>query len=292
MAMNVTPLTADFCARITGIDITRPLDEAEFVGLRAAFDRWSVLILPEQPLDDASQIAFSEYFGPLEPTRSVNPAAGTPFARQSNLDIATGAVIPPDDRRMAYQKANMLWHADSTFKAIPSLCSVLSARQVPPVGGATDFASTRAAYEELDDALRARLDQAVVEHDFSYSRALSGFEFTSDEAAQFPPVRHRLVRVNANTGRKSVLIGAHAKLIVGWDGDESRAMLDDLLARAKRHGYSHEWRQGDVVIWDNQAALHRATPYDSIRHRRLMQRTTISSRNEPTASSRDEPTAQ
>jgi len=280
MAMTVTPLTPDFCARITGINITLPLNDAEFAGFRAAFDRWSVLVLPGQPLDDASQIAFSENFGPLEPTRPVNPAAGTPFARQSNLDIKTGAVIPADDRRMAYQKANMLWHSDSTFKAVPSLCSVLSARQVPAVGGATKFASTRAAYAELDEAVRLRLDTAVVEHDFSYSRGLAGFEFTADETAQFPPVRHRLVRVNANNGRKSVLIGAHAKSIVGWKAEESRAMLDDLLVRAARHSYSHDWRQGDVVIWDNQAAVHRATPYDSVRHRRLMQRTTISSRNE------------
>jgi alpha-ketoglutarate-dependent 2,4-dichlorophenoxyacetate dioxygenase len=193
------------------------------------------------------------------------------------------ATIPPDDRRMFYQKANMLWHADSSFKAIPSLCSVLSAREVPPAGGATEFASTRAAFEELDAGLQARLEGAVVEYDFSYSRGLAGFEFTPSEAAEFPAVRHRLVRVNANTGRKSVLIGAHAKYIVGWPEDESRAMLDDLLSRAKRHAHRHDWRQGDVIIWDNQAAVHRATPFDAIRHRRLMQRTTISSRDEAAA---------
>lgn len=283
MALTVTPLTADFCAEITGVDIAQPLDDAHFAEIRAAFDRWSVLILPGQPLDDAQQIAFSEKFGPLEPTRSANPAAGTVFARQSNLDIETGATIPPDDRRMFYQKANMLWHADSSFKAIPSLCSVLSAREVPPAGGATEFASTRAAFEELDAGLQARLEGAVVEYDFSYSRGLAGFEFTPSEAAEFPAVRHRLVRVNANTGRKSVLIGAHAKYIVGWPEDESRAMLDDLLSRAKRHAHRHDWRQGDVIIWDNQAAVHRATPFDAIRHRRLMQRTTISSRDEAAA---------
>ncbi len=280
MPLTITPLTPDFCAEISGIDITRPLDDTQFAEIRAAFDAWSILILRDQPIDDDQQIAFSEYFGPLEPTRSVNPAAGTPFARQSNLDIKTGEMIPRDDRRMFYQKANMLWHADSTFKPIPSLCSVLSARLVPPEGGATDFASTRAAYEGLDDAVQARLKDAIVEHDFSYSRGLVGFAFTEKEYAGFPPVRHRLVRVNANTGRKSVLIGAHAKCIVDWPEDESRAMLDDLLRRAEQHGYSHDWRQGDVIIWDNQAAVHRATPFDSTRHRRFMQRTTISSRNE------------
>ncbi len=280
MTLTVTPLTPDFCAEITGIDIARPLDDVQFAQIRAAFDRWSVLILPGQPLDDAQQIAFSEKIGPLEPTRSVNPAKGTMFARQSNLDIETGETIPAGDRRMFYQKANYLWHADSSFKPIPSLCSVLSAREVPPVGGATQFASTRAAYEELDEAVQARLADAIVEHDFSYSRGLVGYEFTGEESSGFPAVRHRLVRVNANTGRKSVLIGAHAKCIFGWPEDESRAMLDDLLARAEQHAHSHNWRQGDVIIWDNQAAVHRATAYDSAKHRRLMQRTTISSRNE------------
>jgi len=283
MPLTITPLTPDFCAEVSGLDIAQPLDDAVFAELRAAFDRWSVLILRGQPLDDAAQIAFSEKFGPLEPTRSANPAVGTPFARQSNLDIATGETIPPDDRRMFYQKANYLWHADSSFKPIPSLCSVLSAREVPPEGGATEFASTRAAYEDLDEAVQARLDGAVVEHDFTYSRALVGFAFTPEESAEFPAVRHRLVRVNANTGRKSVLIGAHAKCIVGWPEDESRAMLNDLMARAERHRHSHAWRRDDVIIWDNQAAVHRATPYDAVRHRRLMQRTTISSRNEATA---------
>ena len=122
--------------------------------------------------------------------------------------------------------------------------------------------------------------QLVVEHDFAHSRGLVGFTFTPEERALMTPVHHRLVRRNKTNGLKSLMIGAHAKCVVDWPEDESRAMLDDLISRAERHGHSHDWRQGDVIIWDNQAALHRATPYDSTRFRRLMQRTTISSRNE------------
>ena len=279
MPLTVTPLTSVFCAEVTGVDITRPIDDTVFAEIRAAFDAHSVLIFPGQPMDDDQQVAFSERFGPLERTVAVNPAAGTPFARQSNLDIRTGEKIPADDRRMFYQKANMLWHADSTFKAIPSLCSVLSAREVPPEGGATEFASTRAAYETLSEDERNALEGLIVEHDFIHSRSLIGFTFSPEEVESYPPVRHTFVRTNAGNGRKSVLIGAHAKAIVGWPEDESRALLDDLLARATRseNCYRHEWRTGDVVVWDNQAAVHRATPYDAARHRRLMQRTTISS---------------
>src|SRR5881628_402282 len=149
MSIRVTPLTAVFAARVEGVDITRPVDDALWKATRAAFEEHSVLVFHDAPLDDAAQIAFSRRFGALEITKSINPAAGTPFARQSNLDIKTGEVIPPDDRRMIYQLANMLWHSDSSFKEVPSLCSLLSARIVPPEGGATEFASGRAAYPSL-----------------------------------------------------------------------------------------------------------------------------------------------
>jgi alpha-ketoglutarate-dependent 2,4-dichlorophenoxyacetate dioxygenase len=143
MTIKVTRLTPAFTARIDGADVTRPVDDSTWADIRAAFDEHSVLLFRGQALDDETQIAFSRRFGPLEVTRSMNPAAGTPFARQSNLDIKTGDVFPPDDRRMVYQLANRLWHSDSSFKPVPSLCSLLSARIVPPEGGATEFASTR-----------------------------------------------------------------------------------------------------------------------------------------------------
>jgi alpha-ketoglutarate-dependent 2,4-dichlorophenoxyacetate dioxygenase len=172
----------------------------------------------------------------------------------------------------------MLWHSDSSFKKIPSRCSVLTAREIPAEGGATEFASTRAAYESLDDARRREIADLFVEHDLVYSRRIVGFAFTPEEAATMPAFRHRLVQDCAMTGRKAVLIGAHAKEIVGWPWARSRALLDDLLERATRpeNTYRHNWRTGDVVVWDNRAAVHRATPYDGARYRRLMQRTTIS----------------
>ena len=142
----VTRLTPVFAAQIDGADITRALDERTWGEIRAAFEEHSVLVFRGQALDDESQIAFSRRFGNLEVTRSMNPAAGTPFARQSNLDIKTGQLIPQGDRRMVYQLANMLWHSDSSFKTVPALCSLLSARIIPPEGGATEFGGMRAGY--------------------------------------------------------------------------------------------------------------------------------------------------
>lgn len=279
MTITVTRLTPDFAARIDGADITRPVDDATWAEIRAAFDEHSVLLFRGQALDDEKQIAFSQRFGSLEVTRSMNPAAGTPFARQSNLDIRTGDVIPPDDRRMVYQLANMLWHSDSSFKPVPSLCSLLSARIVPPEGGATEFASTRCAYPALPEELKGRVKDAVAVHDFSWSRdqIRPGF-FTEKERAEYPPVRHPLVRRNPVNGREALFLGAHASHIVGMPVEDGRSLLKQLLEHVTqpRFCYRHEWEVGDLIIWDNRCVLHRATPFDTTRYKRLMQRTTVS----------------
>jgi alpha-ketoglutarate-dependent 2,4-dichlorophenoxyacetate dioxygenase len=279
MTIAVARLTPCFAARIDGVDITRWLAGETWAAIRAAFEEHSVLVFRGQPLDDESQIAFSLRFGALEITRSMNPAAGTPFARQSNLDIKTGEVIPPDDRRMVYQLANMFWHTDSSFKAVPSLCSLLSGRIVPPEGGATEFASARAAYPSLPEALKRQVETAVVVHDFSWSRdqVRPGF-FTAEERAVYPPVRHPLVRTNPANGRRSLFLGAHASHVEGLPLGEGRALLKTLLDHVTRAEfcYRHEWQEGDLVVWDNRCVLHRATPYDTTRHKRLMQRTTVS----------------
>lgn len=279
VTVTVTPLAPALGARIDGVDVRRPVPEAAWTAIREAFEAHSVLLFRGAGLDDDTQVAFSRSWGPLEVTRSMNPAAGTPFARQSNLDIKTGAVIAAEDRRMVYQLANMLWHSDSSFKAVPSLCSLLSARIVPPEGGATEFASARAAYPSLPEALRRRAEDAVVVHDFAWSRdqIRPGF-FTAEERAVYPPVRHPLVRVNPVNGCRALFLGAHASHVEGLPVEEGRALLRALLAHVTRPEfcYRHEWQEGDLVVWDNRCVLHRATPYDTARHRRLMQRTTVS----------------
>ena len=279
MGITATRLTPHFAARIDGADIARPLVDGDWRAIRAALDEHSVLVFRGQPLDDEAQIAFSRRFGSLEVTRSMNPAAGTPFARQSNLDIKTGEVIPSGDRRMVYQLANMLWHSDSSFKPVPSLCSLLSARVIPPEGGATEFASARSAYPSLPEATRREVEPAVVVHDFAWSRdqVRPGF-FTDTERAEYPPVQHALVRRNPVNGMKNLFLGAHASHVVGRPIEEGGAFLKTLLEHVTQPEfcYRHEWAEGDLVIWDNRCVLHRATPYDTARYKRLMQRTTVS----------------
>ena len=180
---------------------------------------------------------------------------------------------------MIYQIANMLWHSDSSFKPVPSLCSLLSARIVPPEGGATEFASGRSAYPSLPEALKRRVETAIAVHDFSWSRdqVRPGF-FTDKERAEYPPVRHPIVRTNPANGRRALFLGAHASHVEGMPVEEGRALLKELQAHVTQPQfcYRHAWQEGDLIVWDNRCVLHRATPYDSVRYKRLMQRTTVS----------------
>ncbi|MBS0518765.1 MAG: TauD/TfdA family dioxygenase [Proteobacteria bacterium] len=277
--ISVRKLHPLFGAEISGIDITQPLSAREFGPIRAAFEEHSVLLFRDQPMDDEKQIRFSEYFGPLETTLSANPAAGTKFARQSNLDIMTGEPIPPDDMRMIYQKANYLWHSDSSFKRIPSLCSILTARICPAEGGNTEFLSMRAAWNALPAALQATIEPLVAEHSLEYSRnRIQKGILNAKSLAELPPVKQRLFQDNPINGRRALYIGAHAGFIVGWPQETGEALLYELGQRADQpeFRFSHAWREGDVIVWDNRAVLHRATYYDAVKYKRLMQRTTIS----------------
>lgn len=287
MSITITRLHPLFAAEIGGADAGGALDDRTFSEIRAALDEYSVLVLRNQSLDDEKQIAFSRRFGPLEVAGKANPGVGTPFARQSNLDIATGTVIPPEDRRMIYQKGNYLWHSDSSFKPVPSLCSLLSARVVPPEGGNTEFATMRAAYDALPDDVKQKLEGLVAEHSLVYSRGTVTPQgaLTGEMKAELPGAWQVMARENPVNGRKAIYAGAHASHVIGWPREEGRAFINWLneFATQPQFVYSHKWRAGDIVIWDNRAVLHRATAYDTVRHKRLMQRTTVGGDRQTTA---------
>lgn len=279
MPITIKKLHPLFGGEIGEVDTGAPMDDATFGKIRAALDEYSVLVFHDQSLDDDKQIAFSRRFGPLEMTGKANPATGTPFARQSNLDIETGAMIPSDDRRMIYQKGNYLWHSDSSFKPVPSLCSLLSARIVPPVGGDTEFATMTAAYEALTNDIKQTLEGLVAEHSLVYSResVTSTGVLTAEMKAELPGAWQTIVRENPVNHRKAIYAGAHASHVIGWSREEGRDFIKWLneFATRPQFVYSHAWREGDLVIWDNRAVLHRATAYDTCGHKRLMQRTTV-----------------
>ncbi len=279
MALRLRPLHPRFGVEVLDVDIARA-DDATFREIAEAFDEHSVLLFRGQRLDDREQIAFSERFGPLETTiRSITSQARArpEISNLSNVD-AEERLIPRGDKRSLYHAGNRMWHSDSSFKRIPALASLLSAREVPPEGGETQYASMRVAYERLTEEERRFLDGKVAVHSFIYSRGLIGEGlFEPEHAAQVPPVRQALVRANPTNGRKAFYVGSHACEIVGMPTDAARALVRRLVAEATRPEivYTHRWQAGDLVMWDNRCMLHRGRPWDEERYRRVMHRTTV-----------------
>jgi alpha-ketoglutarate-dependent 2,4-dichlorophenoxyacetate dioxygenase len=177
----------------------------------------------------------------------------------------------------------MLWHSDSSFRAVPAKYSLLSARVVNPAGGNTEFAHMGDAYDALDPAAKAEIDDLVCEHSLMYSRGSLGMlDYSPEEQAMFRPVRQRLVRTHPVTGRTSLYLSSHAGAILGMPTPEARILLRDLTEHATqpRFVYVHRWRPADFVMWDNRQTMHRVRRYSDA-YPRDMRRTTVAG-NAPT----------
>jgi len=287
MTLQIRKLHPLFAAEIAGIDMRSDTDAESVAALIAALDEYAVCVVPhETPLSNEEHIAFSGLLGPMERNK-VPKIAGTglrvPFSEivdQSNLD-GDGTIYADDDRRLMYKRANRLWHTDMSFYEIRATWSLLSAHMVPPQGGETDFSDMRAVYDDLPGAMKARLDGLVAEHCYWHSRVLGGGPQPSEaERATRPPARHKLVHRHPGSGRDVLYIASHVSGIVGWPEDEAKELLAELMAIATQpaYVYSHVWSVGEVLIWDNLATMHRATPFDDQRYRRDMRRTTCRER--------------
>ena len=271
-----------FIGEVSGVDLRQPLSKAEAAAIDAGMDRYAVLIFRDQNITDDQQMAFTQNFGEIENAKGGNITKDHEYRLKkgmvdvSNLD-KDGKPLPRDDRRRMFNLGNRLWHSDSSFRAKPAKYSILSARTVASRGGNTEFADMRAAYDTLDDATRAEIEDLVCEHSLIYSRGSMGFtELTDDEKAMMKPVRQRLVRTHPVAGRKSLYLSSHAGTIVGWQVPESRDFLRDLNEHATQRElvYTHRWRQYDLVMWDNRQTMHRVRRFDETQPRD-MRRTTV-----------------
>ncbi|HXV11717.1 MAG TPA: TauD/TfdA family dioxygenase [Burkholderiales bacterium] len=275
--MEVVVLGPGFAAEIRGVGLAdvAARDDA-YAAVRAAFEEHSVLLFRNQPLTDELQIAYSRRFGPLETAKVASRGEGTPFSILTNID-PDGSLVPPDHKEALRARANQLWHTDSCFKDPPALASVLSARVISPVGGETEFASLRRAWERLPAALRARLAGAYAWHDYAHSRGKIAPHLASDrEKTALPPVRWRIRWRNPVNGRDSLYLASHTYAIEGMPEEEGRALIADLIDRATaaEYTYLHRWQPGDVIMWDNRCVLHRGRPWPADKPRRVA-RTTI-----------------
>ena len=280
VAITLRKVHAHLGAQVLGVDLSGSVDDRTFGQILDAFNEHAVLVFHDQRLTDEAQIAFSRRFGPLEISlRKDRPrhVSRPEVSDISNID-AQGRMVDPADERAVYNAGNRLWHSDSSFKRVPAMASLLSAREVPPEGGETEYADLRAAWDALPASKRRGLEGLVAEHSFVYSRGLIGYDqFTEAERAAVPPVPQALVRTHPATGRKSLYLGSHASHILGMPVAEGRALLTELLDLATRPEfvYQHRWRVGDLVMWDNRCVLHRGRPWGESRYRRVMHRTTV-----------------
>lgn len=283
MGIAIRKVHPIYVGEVTGIDLRRAPSEAEVAVIHAAMDRYAVLVFHDQEITDDDQIEFSGYLGELE--LAVGGTLQKPEEKRLKLELADASnldrkneVFSRNDRNRMYSLGNRLWHSDSSFRPIPAKYSLLSGRVVPPLGGNTEFADMRAAYDSLDEGIRAEIEDLICEHSLLYSRAQIGFdEISEDERRMFGSSHQRLVRVNPNTGRKSLFLSAHAGAIVGWGIPEARDLLRYLSEHAtqRQFVYSHKWRVNDLVMWDNRQTMHRVCRFDDTKERRDMRRTTI-----------------
>ena len=282
MTVAVRQLHPVFVGEASGVDVSAPLTAEEVAAIEAGMDRYAVLVFRDQQLTDEQQMAFSRHFGPLEDARGGNITKPEDRRLRAGMnDVSNlardGRPLARDSRQRLFNLGNMLWHSDSSFRRIPAKYSLLSARVVNPVGGNTEFADMRAAYDALDAATKTQIEALVCEHSLMYSRGSLGMlDYSDEERAMFRPVRQSLVRRHPVTGRPSLYLSSHAGAIVGMPMPEARILLRDLTEHATqpRFVYVHRWRQWDLVMWDNRQVMHRVRRYDESQPRD-MRRTTV-----------------
>jgi alpha-ketoglutarate-dependent 2,4-dichlorophenoxyacetate dioxygenase len=275
--MNIDPIHTEFGARISGVDLSQSLDQDTFDQIDDSINRYSLLLFENQQMNDAAHLDFTRRFGELEEEHLSYYSRGvvTYIGRVGNVDIDGNKVSV---RQVKASTGNEMWHADSSFREIPAMYSMLCAYEVPDEAGETEFASARAAYQRLDQSTQQQIENLVGIHDYIFSRTrVSEDAVTPNQRTYMHPVRQRLVRQNPVTGEKNVFVGSHVKEIEGMPDAEARPLIDRLIAEVTRPQsvYRHRWRVGDFMIWDNRCMLHRGCGYDADKYRRRMHQTRV-----------------
>jgi alpha-ketoglutarate-dependent 2,4-dichlorophenoxyacetate dioxygenase len=272
----INQLHPRFVGEITGLDTSAPVTPETIEAFESAMAKYAVCVIRDASLKDEDHIRFSRAFGPLD----LPPGGGkriSPELYDSGNLTPAGEIMPFDPAAKAQPTDFELFHTDSPFNLLPTKWSLLLAHIVPPEGANTNYVDTRAVYADLPPDMQHRVEGLVVEHDIFHALQRRGIEFGNDGMRQlFPRTAHPLVRTSAS-GRKALYMGWHAVAIVGWREEEALRLLDEIykFATQDKYVYSHEWRPGDMVIWDNRCTMHSATSFERYRYKRDMRRTTI-----------------
>lgn len=274
---EIRPFDAALGAEVVGLDLNQPLSSAEFQRIHRAHLDHHVVVFRDQRITPAQQVAFSRRFGPLQ----IHVLHQFQLANHPEILIVSNVV--ENGKPIGLGDAGHFWHSDLSYKEKPSLGSLLHAIELPAQGGDTLFANMHTAWETLPPALQRKVEGLRAEHTYLaryaelQKRSPWRPNLTPEQIAQVKPVVHPVVRTHSETGRKALFVSEHfTTRILGLPDDESRALLDELFAHSVKpaHVYRHQWREHDLVFWDNRSLLHLAggTPDDL---RRVMYRTTI-----------------
>ncbi len=275
--VGFTPLAAPLGTVVSGIDVSQAVEPSIRTALIDAWNERLVLVLRGQQITDAELIAFSRNFGELDPP-GPNPY-GKPFHKEFPEINVISNVIEDGVPIGGLGDGEAVWHADMTYIETPPKAGILYALEIPPSGGNTYFADMYAAYDALSGELKDRIKDRVAIHDASRNSAgflRKGYAEVTD-VRETPGARHPLVRVDPDSGRKALFLGRRCySYVLGMAVAESEALLDRLWAHAgdMRFAMCHEWRVGDLLIWNNLSVLHRRDPFDP-EDRRIMHRTQI-----------------
>ena len=282
MAISITPIGENFAAEITDLDIGVPFDNVTRDAVISALDIYATVVIRGNPVSQKKQIEFALRFGSLD---EVNGVLTTDIKRRvrpeltdvSNID-AEKKLFGREDRRRLFNLGNRLWHTDSSFKRVAAMYSMLHAHTVVPYGGETQICDLRAAYDALDENMKSRIMDLVAVHSIYTSRAILGFDsFSEKERRALPPICRSLVREHPGSKRKTLFLASHAGQVLGLTVADGRLLIGELMEHATQREfiYTHKWRTGDLLIWDNRCTMHRVRPFDEDLYRRDMRRATV-----------------
>jgi alpha-ketoglutarate-dependent taurine dioxygenase len=285
--MNVRNSAAPLGAEITGLDLAQPLDETTFRAIEDVFHDRGVIVFRDQELTEEEHIAFSRRFGELE----IHVAKQ--YLMPGHPEILVLSNLFENGRNVGVADGGQFWHSDLSYVANPSRCSLLYAIEVPTrdgrVLGETLFASAEYAYDTLPHRLKARLEGMRAVHRYAdryrKQQEAGGREsLTEEQLKKVPDVSHPVIRAHPVTSRKVLFVNeGFTVYIEGLPKSESDSLLKELFEHTVRSEglYAHQWRQGDLLMWDNCLVQHRAIRNYEPPLRRLMHRTTVAGSRRP-----------
>jgi alpha-ketoglutarate-dependent 2,4-dichlorophenoxyacetate dioxygenase len=272
---DVTPLHPQFGCEISGLTLEEAASDTHFAAIYEAFLTYQLILFRDVDLEPATQVALAQRFGEVQ-VHVMNQYHGYDDHPEiyvlSNID-ENGK---PNGRHP--DKGTLYWHTDGSWRPTPGLATMMYADRVPSAGGLTEFVDTYSAYERLPADWKARIKNLTAIHnlDFSRSRRHGEDPMTKAQRDAVPPVPHPVVRMHPESGRPALFLGDHAETIQGWDYQEGRDFIDELMSVAIPDDlvYAHQWSPRECAIWDNRCTLHRATSFDTANDIRLMRRCT------------------